>query len=176
MNYHHPINNRLCEVWIISKSTWTLITFDLRLQPPIRVQSVRQGTLATQGCKNKLDTSRIGQIYQRQCQNHYRWRTDSLQICWVISGNVLCSNTCMAGYCAYLSHTLGAENRCFCHKNAQPKQTGPSSKIVASKTLILYICAIHYCSRRSKRLSDMEISQARSFIDIFITIAKMGIN
>lgn len=22
----------------------------------------------------------------------------------------------------------GAENRCFCHKNAQPKQTGPSSK------------------------------------------------
>lgn len=128
MNYHHPINNRLCEVWIISKSTWTLITFDLRLQPPIRVQSVRQGTLATQGCKNKLDTSRIGQIYQRQCQNHYRWRTDSLQICWVISGNVLCSNTCMAGYCAHLSHTLGAENRCFCHKNAQPKQTGPSSK------------------------------------------------
>lgn len=107
MNYHHPINNRLCEVWIISKSTWTLITFDLRLQPPIRVQSVRQGTLATQGCKNKLDTSRIGQIYQRQCQNHYRWRTDSLQICWVISGNVLCSNTCMAGYCAHLSHTLG---------------------------------------------------------------------
>lgn len=107
MNYHHPINNRLCEVWIISKSTWTLITFDLRLQPPIRVQSVRQGTLATQGCKNKLDTSRIGQIYQRQCQNHYRWRTNSLQICWVISGNVLCSNTCMAGYCAHLSHTLG---------------------------------------------------------------------
>lgn len=45
-------------------------------------------------------------------------------------------------------------------------------RIVASKTLIQYICAVHYCSRRSKRLSDMDISQARSFIDIFITIAK----
>lgn len=33
----------------------------------------------------------------------------------------------------------GAENRCFCHKNAQPKQTGPSSKIMAFKTLILHI-------------------------------------
>lgn len=33
----------------------------------------------------------------------------------------------------------GAENRYFCHKNAQPKQTGPSSKIMAFKTLILHI-------------------------------------
>lgn len=35
-----------------------------------------------------------------------------------------------------------------------------------------YICAVHKCSRRSKRLTGMDISQARSFIEYIITIAK----
>ena len=70
-NCLHSKNNPLCAVEI-TKSTWTQITFDLRLQSPTcrRVQSSQTKThYSNSGLQNKLDTSRIGQIYQRQCQN-----------------------------------------------------------------------------------------------------------